>query len=592
MFLVETLAGVFMVFGVMMRAMSVILFGAFLFLSYSLGENPIGHIIFYGILFTFITNGSGRWRRPEATDTPGDIVILGGGFAAVHCAMRLERLLGQYSNVRVTLVHDRNSFLFSPLLPEVIGGSIQPGSIINPLRRICPATRVLHHAVARIDCSAREVHMSSSDGPVTIPYDRLIVALDREPEFGGVPGLVDHGLPMVTIGDSLYLRQRVLENLELAEEHEDDAARAALLTYCVIGAGVLGCAVAAEIRNLLRAALPSFPAIKPEQTRVALVESGARILGRYSEDISDAATRRLRKLGVDVITGATARAVTPNEVICSDGGVQIACRTVVGTQSVKARLWRQLSGSSAEQATAYMELPTDPNIFAVGHGASDLPFMVLREIRAGRRAGYNALASLQGMRQKPWQPDQPSAFTVSLGMHASVARLWGLHVGGRVAWTLHRLSCLFALPGLERNLRILVDWLLDMVFRDDIAVLAPQQTVKLSGAHFEPGDVIIREGEAGESAYVILAGKVEVTREQGQETIHLTTLSEGECFGEIALLTDAKRTATVTCLTPVDVTVLHREQFLALSEGFHDLGEAMRVKMRRHAASDESLGLG
>jgi CRP-like cAMP-binding protein len=91
---------------------------------------------------------------------------------------------------------------------------------------------------------------------------------------------------------------------------------------------------------------------------------------------------------------------------------------------------------------------------------------------------------------------------------------------------------------------------------------------------------------------VILAGKVEVTREQGQETIHLTTLSEGECFGEIALLTDAKRTATVTCLTPVDVTVLHREQFLALSEGFHDLGEAMRVKMRRHAASDESLGLG
>ena len=155
----------------------------------------------------------------------------------------------------------------------------------------------------------------------------------------------------------------------------------------------------------------------------------------------------------------------------------------------------------------------------------------------------------------------------------------GIHIGGVSAWVLSRLVCLLTLPGLERNVRVLIDWLLDIPFRNDIVVLAPQRTHKLSRAHYEPGDVILREGDSGECAYILLAGEVEVVRRVNGGPQCVATLQSGECFGEIALLADCRRIATIRCVTPVDVVVLPRDQFTTLADGYRDLGTALRVKM-------------
>ena len=92
-----------------------------------LPESWMAHALFYGVMLSFLFNGAGHFAMPEAKDKTANIVIVGGTVAAIHAAMKIERLIGQYSNIRLTLIHDQPNVLFYPLLPEVIGGTMQPG---------------------------------------------------------------------------------------------------------------------------------------------------------------------------------------------------------------------------------------------------------------------------------------------------------------------------------------------------------------------------------------------------------------------------------------------------------------------------------
>ncbi len=184
------------------------------------------------------------------------------------------------------------------------------------------------------------------------------------------------------------------------------------------------------------------------------------------------------------------------------------------------------------------------------------PFLAKREIKMGRLAVYNAVAAVQGFKLLRWSKKRPWVYLAALGRYATVGRFFGIRLGGMPAWLISRALWLFTLPGLERNLRILIDWVLDIPFRNDIVVLAPQRTHKLSRAHYEVGDEIVRQGEKGDCAYLLLAGEVEALQRVNGRMERLRACRSGECFGEIALLCDTPRTASIKCLTPVDVVVL------------------------------------
>ena len=122
---------------------------------------------------------------------------------------------------------------------------------------------------------------------------------------------------------------------------------------------------------------------------------------------------------------------------------------------------------------------------------------------------------------------------------------------------------------------------LDIPFRNDIAVLAPDPTERLQRAHFEPGDEVIHQGDEGETAYVIESGRLEVLKDGNK----LWELGEGDCFGEIALLSKVRRTATVRCLTACELAVLARDDFGVLATGFGSLAEAIRKQAEERAQS-------
>ena len=145
---------------------------------------------------------------------------------------------------------------------------------------------------------------------------------------------------------------------------------------------------------------------------------------------------------------------------------------------------------------------------------------------------------------------------------------------GLPAWFFSRMTNLATMPGLERNLRILIDWTLDVPFRADIAVLAPEISSRLQSLHFEAGDEVIRQGDLADTAYIVRSGELEVLR-NGKP---VGTLGAGDFFGEVALMKGTKRTATVRCLTTCELTVFAREDFDTLSIGSSSLAKAIRAQ--------------
>src|SRR2546426_819829 len=169
------------------------------------------------------------------------IVILGGGFGGVYTARFLEKLL-RPEDAEICLVNRENYFVFQPLLPEVISGSIGLVDMVSPIRRLCPRTQLYMREVERIDLERRTISLAPSFRPRTLdlPYDYLVIATGTVTDFSGMPGVAEHAIPFRTLGDALRLRNRAIHAMEEAANEADEEFRRRLLTFVVGGGGFSG----------------------------------------------------------------------------------------------------------------------------------------------------------------------------------------------------------------------------------------------------------------------------------------------------------------------------------------------------------------
>ena len=161
-----------------------------------------------------------------------------------------------------------------------------------------------------------------------------------------------------TLEDATTIRRRLLLAFERAEIETDPAAREALLTFTIIGAGPTGVELAGIISELAQSTLPKeFRRIDTRTTRVILVEAGPRVLPGFSEDLSAYAHRALEKRGVEVRTGQRVTACTHAEVTIDDS--LVACRTMVwaaGVQASPAARWLGIEADRAGRAVVEKNL--------------------------------------------------------------------------------------------------------------------------------------------------------------------------------------------------------------------------------------------
>jgi NADH dehydrogenase len=512
--------------------------------------------------------------------TPTRILILGGGFGGVYTALTLEKILKRElkrGEVEIALVSRDNYLTFQPMLPEVVSGSIGILDTITPIRRLCPRTDLYTRAIEEIDLESRHVTLASGVGSrqLQLEYDHLVIALGNVTSFAGQQGLSEHALPFKYLGDALALRNHAIHALEEADIERDSKARQGLLTFVVAGGGFSGVEAVAELNDFVRSAAKSFRNVQPEEIRVMLLHAGGLILPELPKNLAEFAQRLLMKRGVELrlntrLAGATA------EAALLAGGERIETRTLVSTvpggpNPVVAAL-NCPKDRGRIVTDPHLEVPGNAGVWAVGDCALIVdattgeasPPTAQHAIREGRCAAENIAATLRGSAKRAF------AFKAlgkmgSLGHRSAVAEVFGFKLSGFLAWWLWRTVYLMKLPGLDRKIRVAVDWTLDLLLPSDIVQLRTERAVSIRREHFEPGQAIFREGDHGDWLYIIEDGEVEVRKHvSGQGETPIRRLGPGDCFGEIALLGDHVRTASTHSLTSANCLAIDRDACQAL----------------------------
>jgi NADH:ubiquinone reductase (H+-translocating) len=532
------------------------------------------------------------------------IVILGGGFGGVYTAMKLESLLKNHDDVEITLVNRDNYFVFQPMLAEVVSGGIGLLDIVSPIHRLLPRTRLYIRGIEAVDLTARTVSLAPDFWPEShvLSYDHLVLALGTVTDFRGMPGLPDHAFPFKNIADAIELRNHLIHVLEAARVQPSDALRQQLLTFVIAGGGFSGVEVAAELNDYVRKVARRLR-LGANSTRVILIHSGERILEReLDERLSRYAQQKLADRGVEFRLKRRLAKATPDAAVLDDGE-RIMTKTLVSTipaspNPVIEELALAKKGGRVE-VDSHFRAPEVQGVWAVGdcanyrysNGKGVCPPTAQHAIREAEVVAHNIVASLSG------GPLRELTFTGlgqmgSLGHHSAVAELFGqIRISGFLAWAFWRAVYWSKLPGFDRKLRVGLSWLLDLLIPPETVQLKLGASQGLWQVHYEAGETIIRDGELGDTLYMILKGEVEIVVERDGQPPFRRRLRDPAYFGEMALLGNRVRWGTVSAITPTDLAVLHRREFEVLMTNLPALRETFEQesqKRRRDAVMPQT----
>ena len=529
----------------------------------------------------------GNPDKPPTLKMKKTILILGGGFGGVYTAVHLERLMSreERESHEIVIVSRDNYIVFQPLLPEVISGSVALNHVISPIRRLAPTAHLYTREVESIDLANRTVQLKPGAKPVslTVRYDHLVIALGTRLDPGKIPGMKEHASPFKYLGDALFLRNQLVRSLEEAEMETDPELRKALLTYVVGGGGFSGVECIAEMNDFLREAVGAYHNINEKDLRLVLLQRGTRILPELTEGLAAFAHQLLAKRGVEIQLGAQLKAVSAGEVLVGDAGTKqtqiIRTRTTVATVPAGPHPLHASLPFDQEKGRIkvdeFMEVPGHPGIWALGDCAlvrqadgNFSPSTAQHALRQAKTCAENILASLRGAKKQAFAFTGPGRLS-SLGRRSAVAEIFGIHLKGLVAWLIWRGVYVTKFPGLDGQIRLVFDWILDAFLPRDITQLRLFHKEAVAREHFEPGEKVFNEGNYGDKIYFIAKGEAEVVR--GAEVI--ARLGNGDMFGEAALVSDLPRNASVRAATALDVVVMNRDAFHELVEHLPGLRE-------------------
>jgi NADH dehydrogenase len=398
----------------------------------------------------------------------GGTLVLGGGFGGAYVA----RLLGKRG---ATIVSPESSMLYTPLLPEVAAGAIEPRHVVVPLREMCSHAELLLGRAVALNEAERSVTVENGNGAVEIEYDQLVVALGAVARWLPIPGLAEHGLGFKNLRDAVYLRTHILGRLEAADSEPGNAERE--LTFVFVGAGYAGVEALAELTDLVGDALRHYPSLKGRTQRWVLVDAGSKILAEVPGSLGAYAAKQLSRRGVDIRISTTLESVEEHAVTLSDGS-RIETNTLVWTAGVKPNpvlsgLGLPLDERGRVKVDSSLRVEGRSNVWALGDGAAvpneatpdrvDPP-TCQHALRQARRLAKN----FRG-RERPYRY-RSIGEGATLGRDKGIANLLGfINFRGLAGGLFTRVYHLYQLPLGSRRLRVLADGLLSAFFGRDMA---------------------------------------------------------------------------------------------------------------------------
>ena len=438
------------------------------------------------------------------------IVILGGGFGGMTTAESLEHLFGADQSVEFTLVSETNALLFTPMLAEVAGSSLEPTHISSPLRTALHRTRVIRGRATQVDLEARRVMITLSNGSTTqtLTYDHLVLALGAVSNYLGLKSVQRRAFDFKSLLDAIRIRNHVIDMFERADREPDEATQQEILTFVVAGGGFAGVELAGALNDFARGMLADYPGLRPENLRVILVHSRERILPELSEPLAAYALERMKERGVTFKLNARLTDARQDVVVLktmSGANVTSIERSHQEDEEIRAQTLVWTAGTTPNPllktlrvkhdkrgaiiVDSMLAVPNHPAVWALGDCAAVMDSRTAKPcpptaqfaLREARTLARNIYASVHGKPLTPFHFNSLGALCV-IGHQTACAELTlplvrskSVRFSGLMAWMMWRAVYLAKLPGLERKARVLVDWTMELFFPRDIV-----QTIDLS----------------------------------------------------------------------------------------------------------------
>lgn len=416
--------------------------------------------------------------------------MVGAGHVGFYAAQRLSQKLRR-KGVEVVVIDPHPHMTYQPFLPEAAAGSIEPRHAVVPLRQTLRRCRVIAGEVTAINHAAKTATVRPVAGPsYDIEYDHIVVAPGSVSRTLPIPGLREQAVGFKTLGEAIWLRNWVLERLDVAAATTDPNVRRRALTFVVVGAGYAGIEMLAELEDMARYALRFYPELRDGGfMHWVLVEATQRVLPEVGRDLGAYAVEQLIDRGLDIRLGTRLESCVDGKVELSDGD-RFEADTIAWTAGVRPNPMLADTDLPRDSRGRLTCLPTlqvvdGDRVLAGAWSAGDCaavpdlaadkpdaltPPSAQHAVRQATRLADNIALVLRGRPPVPYRHRNAGSLA-SLGLHKGVAQIYGFKVRGWPAWFLHRTYHMTRIPSLNRKIRVVADWTLQLFLRREVVAL-------------------------------------------------------------------------------------------------------------------------
>ncbi len=407
------------------------------------------------------------------------ILVVGGGFAGVECARRLERKLVP-GEADIAIVAPFSYELYLPLLPQVAAGVLTPQSVAVSLRRMLHRTRIIPGGAIGVDPDAKVcVIRKITDEVVVERYDYIVLAPGSITRSFDIPGLTDHARGMKTLAEAAFVRDHVISQLDLADAATDRDERISRLQFVVVGGGYAGTETAACLQRVTTSAVKRYPRLNPNLIKWHLIDIAPKLMPELGDKLGATALDVLRKRGIEVSLGVSVAEAGEESITFTDGRV-IPSRTLIWTAGVAASpLIATLDAETVRGrlvTTAEMKVPRMDGMFALGDAAAvpDLakgdgsvcPPTAQHAQRQGKVVADNLVSALRSQPMRDYY-HKDLGLVVDLGGADAVSKPVGIELTGVAAQAVARGYHLMALRTNVAKVRVMTNWMLNATAGDD-----------------------------------------------------------------------------------------------------------------------------
>jgi NADH dehydrogenase len=409
-------------------------------------------------------------------DSKTSVVIVGSGFTGFECARRLSRQLRKHdAAVDISIISPVDYMLYTPLLPDVAGGVVDARFVTVPLANTLHGVRAVRGRVDSVDLDGHTVtYTDPEQRSRNMSWDRLVLTPGSVTRLFDIPGLAEHARGLKSTAEAVYLRDHLLEQLELANIDDDEPRIQARRTVVVVGASYSGTELIVQLQALADTAAKQT-GFDPADMKFVLLDMAEQLMPEVGEKLGKGVQRVLHQRGIDVRLGLTLKEVYADHVVLSDD-TRIDTHTVAWVTGVTGAPLIETLGLPTERGRlkvqANLQVPGHPDVFAAGDAAAvpDLtqpgeitPPTAQHAIRQGKVLGRNVAASLGYGEAKDYR-HRNMGLVVDLGPHYAVANPLNIQLSGYPAKFVTRMYHLYAMPRFVNRWTVSLSYLTDVFF--------------------------------------------------------------------------------------------------------------------------------